>query len=70
MALSEDAQSMKPSSRSSETFTAADDDELAASLSRRLSASSDSTASSSEQDSVPVDRDASLSGASRPFWKE
>lgn len=58
--LSEDAQSVRPADRPTESFTTADDDDLAASLSKRLAASVDTDDSA---DAVPVDNDAPMTGA-------
>ena len=62
--LSEDAQSVRPAERPTESFTNAGDDNLAASLSKRLAASTDAD---DDIDSVPVDRDAPLTRAFAQF---
>jgi hypothetical protein len=60
--LSEDAQSVRPADKPTESFTTAGDDDLAASLSKRLASSVDTDG---DADALPVDRDAPLSRA--PF---
>jgi hypothetical protein len=65
--LSEDARSVRPADGPTDAFTSSTDADLAASLSRRLSAS-EASSSDDAADSVPVDRNAPLTGVLQTWW--